>query len=145
MSPCRVVLDTNVLLSALLFEQGQLSWLRRRWQASHVVPVICKATADELIRVLAYPKFKLTPGEITALLDELLPCCETWTGAVPAKAMLEVRDPADQIFLDLALAAGVAALISGDRDLLALRRQTTSPVILSPPDFAQWLDATAQP
>lgn len=145
MSLCRVVLDTNVLLSALLFEQGQLSWLRRRWLARQVVPVICKATADELIRVLAYPKFKLTASEITALLDELLPCCETWTGAVPANATLEVRDPADQIVLDLAVAAGVTALISGDRDLLTLQRQLTSPIILSPAEFARWLDSPAQP
>jgi len=145
MSLCRVVLDTNVLLSALLFEQGQLSWLRRRWLSGQVIPVLCKATADELIRVLAYPKFKLTAGEITALLDELLPCCETWTAAVPAHATLEVRDPADQIVLDLAVAAGVTALISGDRDLLALQPQLSSPAILSPAEFARWLDATAQP
>ncbi|MBM5809716.1 MAG: hypothetical protein FJ051_07860 [Cyanobacteria bacterium M_surface_9_m1_291] len=50
-----------------------------------------------------------------------------------------------RVVLDLAVAAGVTALISGDRDLLALQPQLTSLVILSPAEFARWLDATAQP
>jgi hypothetical protein len=55
----RAVFDTNIVVSALVFG-GRLSWLRTAWAARSVVPVICRGTIFELVRVLAYPKFRLT-------------------------------------------------------------------------------------
>ena len=72
-TPIRAVLDTNVLVSALLFENGRLSWLRTSWQSSQVIPLLAQPTALELLRVLAYPKFKLLPQERDQLLGDLLP------------------------------------------------------------------------
>ena len=72
----RVVLDTNVLVSALLFEGGRLAWIRQSWQSwqsGSITPVLAKPTARELLRVLAYPKFQLNPAEIEQFLAELLP------------------------------------------------------------------------
>ena len=60
MTSFRVVLDTNVLLSALLFYQGSVAWLRHAWQSEAIRPLASRDTTEELIRVLAYPKFKLT-------------------------------------------------------------------------------------
>lgn len=139
MSPRRVVLDTNVLLSALLFAHGRLSWLRGSWQAGVIVPVLAASTTGELIRVLAYPKFKLTALNIQCLLEDLLPWCETWDRPIPKSSALSVRDPNDQPFLDLALAAGVDALVSGDQDLLVLAPHFERPSILSPADLELWL------
>ena len=62
----RAVCDTNTVVSALLFQQGRLSWLRGAWSAGTVVPLVCRETVEELLRVLAYPKFGLTRGEIDA-------------------------------------------------------------------------------
>jgi len=73
----RLVLDTNVLVSALLFQNGHLAWLRRSWQSRRISPLLCRTTTDELLRVLAYPKFRLDRNEITALLGDLLPYAET--------------------------------------------------------------------
>lgn len=56
----RLVLDTNVLLSALLFHQGSVAWLRHAWQT------------EELTRVLIYPKFKLTDEDREDLLGDYL-------------------------------------------------------------------------
>ena len=61
--PPRVVLDTNCLISALLFSKGQLSWLRHAWQNGRCIPLVSRATIEELLRVLAYPKFKLNQYE----------------------------------------------------------------------------------
>jgi len=69
----RVVLDTNIILSALLFKKGRLSWIRAAWQDRRITPVLCKHTAAELMRVLAYPKFKLTPEDRDKLLPDFLP------------------------------------------------------------------------
>jgi predicted nucleic acid-binding protein len=51
----RIVFDTNVLLSALLFHAGALSWLRLAWQSEAIHPLASHDTTTELIRVLSYP------------------------------------------------------------------------------------------
>jgi putative PIN family toxin of toxin-antitoxin system len=138
----RVVLDTNVLVSALLFEAGRLAWLRHGWQSGRFTPVLAEPTTHELLRVLAYSKFHLDPLTIEQLLADLLPWCETWPNSLTPCGFV-VRDPHDQMFLDLAVAAGVAALVSGDADLLALQDQCQSLLILDPAAFRLWLDEEA--
>ena len=54
--PPRVVLDTNLVLSALVFTQGRLVALRHAWQNERCRPLVSKATAAELID--AYPNLK---------------------------------------------------------------------------------------
>lgn len=139
--PIRAVLDTNVLLSALLFANGRLSWLRPCWQRSALIPVVAEPTARELLRVLAYPKFKLKPADRERLLEDLLPWCESWMGPIPASSH-RVRDAHDQVFLDLALAAATPVLVSGDADLLTLQESVNPLLILSPANFQMWLDGS---
>ena len=140
--PLRAVLDTNVLVSALLFSQGRLSWLRLCWQQGRLTPVLAEPTARELLRVLAYPKFRLQAADRERLLEDLLPWCESWTTAIPGSTH-RVRDPHDQIFLDLALAAKTPVLVSGDADLLALKEAVLPLQILTPADFQTWLATNA--
>lgn len=125
----RVVLDTNVLISALLFSRTRMDWLRRAWQAGTIRPVVDRATAEELLRVLAYPKFRLTPTEQEDILSDFLPYAET-VGEVPVDAALPRCDDADdQKFVNLAATAKVDALVSGDAALLALAGQLAQPVL----------------
>lgn len=131
MTPPRLVLDTNVLLAALLFPAGTASWLRTAWRAGRVQPLVSRETATELLRVLTYPKFGLTAEERQDLLDDYLPCCETVAVPDPPPAVPQCRDPFDLPFLELALAARADALITGDADLLALADSSAVP-ILSP-------------
>jgi predicted nucleic acid-binding protein len=126
------VLDTNVLVSALLFESGRLSWLRTGWQQGLITPVLAQPTARELLRVLAYPKFRLQSGDRERLLEDLLPWCETWSAAIPSNVRA-------QVFLDLALAAATPVLVSGDADLLALKQEVLPLQIINPADFQSWL------
>ncbi len=139
--PLRAVLDTNVLVSALLFDQGRLSWLRPCWQQGQLAPVLAEPTARELLRVLAYPKFRLQAAERERLLEDLLPWCESWTAAIPCSAY-RVRDPHDQVFLDLALAAATPVLVTGDADLLALQETVPALQILAPADLHSWLSSS---
>jgi hypothetical protein len=74
----RVVLDTNVLVSALLFEGSRLAWIRQSWQSGRIKSVLAEPTARELLRVLAYLKLQLKPAGIKRLRAELLPWSETW-------------------------------------------------------------------
>ncbi len=135
MSRPRLVLDTNVLLSALLFHAGSLSWLRLAWQSEAILPLASHDTTVELIRVLSYPKFKLTGDEREDLLADYLPWCETVTVPNPTEVP-DCRDPFDRPFLELALTAKADALITGDKDLLELANSFTVP-ILAPAAFKE--------
>lgn len=143
-APLRAVLDTNLLVSALLFNQGRLSWLRPCWQQRQLTPVLAEPTARELLRVLAYPKFRLQAADRERLLEDLLPWCESWTAAIPSSTH-RVRDPHDQVFLDLALTAETPVLVSGDADLLALKETPLPLQILTPAELQAWLAANAAP
>ncbi len=113
----RAVFDTNVVVSALVFATGRVAWLRGVWQAGQVVPVVGRDTVRELVRVLEYPKFALSQQDREELLAEYLPYAETVMEPVPVCQGTSCRDPHDQKFIDLAVAADVDALVSGDPDL----------------------------
>ena len=119
----RVVLDTNVVLSALVFRGGVAAALRDAWQQGRLVPLVCTQSAQELLRVLAYPKFRLSAGEQEALLADYLPWTEVVTLPEPPPAVPDCRDRADLPFLHLAVAGRAHWLVSGDRDLLVLAGQ----------------------
>ena len=133
----RVVFDTNAVLSALLFPNGCLAWLRRHWQEGGAIPLISSTTARELTRALAYPKVRLAEEFSIELLALYLPYCESVDieslGAV-ARCPIACRDGKDQPLLDLAQAGKAHLLISGDQDLLALAGQTDFG-IESPEDY----------
>lgn len=74
----RAVFDTNVVISALVFGR-RLAWLRRAWASGAVVPVVCRETAAELLRVPSYPKFRLDAMEREILLADYLPFAEVAT------------------------------------------------------------------
>jgi putative PIN family toxin of toxin-antitoxin system len=119
-APPRVVLDTNVVLSALLFGGESSARVRTGWQGGRFVPLASAATAQELVRVLAYPKFGLTAADREELLSDLLPWVEVVQVPDPPPEAPACRDAFDLPFLHLAIAGRARALVSGDRDLLAL-------------------------
>jgi putative PIN family toxin of toxin-antitoxin system len=116
----RWVVDTNVVLSALIRPGGVTGRLRLAWQSRRFVPLVSRSTAAELIRVLAYPKFKLAPDEQHDLLADYLPWAETSRVPDPPPRTPACRDPHDLPFLQLALAAKADAIVTGDADLLVL-------------------------
>ena len=116
-----VVLDTNCLVSALIFSSVRMSWLRQAWQEGSIVPVVCTETVRELVRVLAYPKFRLEKGEIESLLGEFLPWARTVKLSMPCDELESLRDRDDAVFIQLARQTGAAFLVSGDRHLLELK------------------------
>lgn len=125
----RVVLDTNVVLSALVFGRGSAVTLRHAWQSGRIVPLVSTDTAKELIRVLGYPKFRLDVGDQRALLADYLPHCETVVIPEPTPVVPDCRDLFDVPFLHLALAGKAQLLVTGDRDLLALAAVFSCPIV----------------
>ena len=130
----RVVLDTNVFLSALLFG-GTPGKLIPLWKSGKIRPQLNKEIVSELLRVLAYPKFELSETEIQYLLYvEILPFCSivaSKSGAVVIK-----EDPSDDVFLRCCEISKAKALISGDSHLLGLKSYRNVP-ILTASEFLQ--------
>jgi putative PIN family toxin of toxin-antitoxin system len=118
----RVVFDTNTVVSALLFPNGSLAWLRPHWRGSDYIPLLFRTTTAELDRVLTYPKFRLSSADRYELLADYLPFCQVVE--ITKRCASVCRDPKDQPFLDLAQSGKADLLITGDRDLLALASQT---------------------
>jgi putative PIN family toxin of toxin-antitoxin system len=136
--PPRVVLDTNVVLSALVFTGGATAQLRQVWQQGLCLPLVSTTTVQELMRVLAYPKFRLSGAEQAELLADYLPHTEVVAVPTPPPAVPACRDPHDLPFLHLAVAGSAEALITGDKDLLALAGQL--PFAITPCEA--WLAGT---
>jgi putative PIN family toxin of toxin-antitoxin system len=134
MNPPRVVFDTNVVLSALVFRNDVARRLRHVWQSGQCLPLASTGTAQELLRVLAYPKFKLNVEEQHELLTEYLPFVHSVKIPQPPPETPPCRDPFDVAFLQLAMAGKAKTLVSGDGDLLALAGKTKF-AIITPAQF----------
>lgn len=137
----RVVLDTSVVLSALVFAQGRLAALRYAWHSSRCRPLVSPATARELVRALAYPKFGLTADEQRELLGDYLPYCTTVRMPRTPPKTPACRDPFDVAFLQLAIVGKADYLVSGDRDLLELTSRFSCPILTA----EQWLRKLDKP
>ena len=124
-----VVLDTNLVLSALVFASGRLATLRTAWQSGHCVPLLSGPTTTELLRVLAYPRFKLSADDQAQLLADYLPYGQTVRMPARLPALPQCRDPNDQMFIELAHAGKADWLVTGDRDLLALAPSFSRPIV----------------
>jgi uncharacterized protein len=114
----RVVLDTNVMISSLLFE-GETSRIVPLWKDGTIRPLICQEMMAEIVRVLAYPKFRLSQREIEFLLSvEILPWFEVVQ--ISDRPSWVKADPSDDPFIWCAVSGNARFLVSGDEHLLDL-------------------------
>jgi putative PIN family toxin of toxin-antitoxin system len=110
-----VILDTNILVSALLFK-GRLSEIVNLWKQGKIVSVLSRETFEEFHAVLEYPKFSLSTPEIKMIIEEkVLPFFEVVDIRDRIKGIC--RDHADDKFIACALSAKADFIVTGDRDL----------------------------
>lgn len=122
-----VVLDTNVLVSALLF-RGETSRLVDLWKKGRIIPVITQETFEEFKDVLTYQKFSLNEKEIKTIIEEeILPFFEVVE--VQKKIRRICRDSEDDKFISCALSASAEFLISGDKDLCDLGKYKSVKIV----------------
>ncbi len=138
----RLVLDTNVVVSALLWN-GTPERLIQLAGEGAVELVTSQALLAELAELLRRPKLAAKLTETGQSGDEIAACYGQLVEVVEAPAIAEVglRDPDDAAVLACAIAAQVDAIVSGDKDLLSLRLYREIP-ILSPSQSLKRLDET---
>lgn len=115
----RVVVDTNVFISAILFGgiPGEIITL---WKNGRITPLLSKEILDEYIKVLTYPKFNLTEEEINYILHgEILPFFQAVVPKLGRKIIND--DPSDDKFIHCAETGKAHTIISGDHHLLNLK------------------------
>jgi putative PIN family toxin of toxin-antitoxin system len=120
-----LVLDTNVALDLLHFDDPAVAPIRRALQAGKAACIGNAACRDELAHVLSYPQFKIPEHEARRILDEyaaLVQSCEAAGETLPP--LPQCRDPDDQKFLELAQAAKADLLVTKDKALLALAKKS---------------------
>lgn len=118
----RVVLDTNVLVSALISPAGAPNILFQAWRDGRFVLVTSEEQLEEFRRVSRYPRLRafLQASSAGTMLNEIRQLAQI----VSRLPKVDVSsDPADNIILATALAGHAEYLVTGDKaDLLALRR-----------------------
>ena len=128
----RVMLDTNVLISALLFPSERMTKLFENLVVNHTV-VLCSYVIDELHMVVER-KFPNKANVVEKLLErmsyELV-----YTPKIMDKAMLEIRDVKDYPIIYTAILEEVDVLVTGDRDFENL--ELKCPEILTPTAFME--------
>lgn len=118
------VLDTNVVLDWLVFDDARVRALATAIRARRLRWLACNAMNDELLHVLTQGALRhrsIVSECVLTYVRDLQEQQAAPTGL--ALPRLRCRDASDQIFLDLALHAGARWLLTHDRALLALRRK----------------------
>ena len=136
----RIVLDTNIWLDWLVFDDPGMSYLILAVKENRANIFIDAACEAELQRVLAYDlaKHTLAAAAQAACLAECRRIAQRIDSAAPEaerKLLPRCADPDDQKFLELALAARADVLITKDHKLLELARRTKAFRILVPRKF----------
>ena len=142
-----LVLDTNVWLDLLLFEDARVLPLRSLVETARVELLIAERTRAEWRRVLHYPQLALDDAKREALmaaydaLARVVGDDGSPASAATAPALPRCRDPDDQVFLELAAGSHASALLSRDRALLALDRRCRRVAGFAVRHPADWLAA----
>lgn len=116
----RLVLDTQVWLDLLVFGDDAVEPLRRMIECGDAAVLATAAMRDEFQRVLAYPALHLSTDAQAQALARFDRIARIDAQPVTAPEAPRCRDPDDQMFIDLALARGVDALLSRDAEVLRL-------------------------
>lgn len=132
----KAVVDTNIIISALMSPRGLPSRLLDAWQRRVFEAIMSQPLIDEPADVVARPyvqrSVKLPQADQERILDGL----RAAASVVEPEVQLDVsRDPSDNRVLEAAAAGGAQYIVSGDRDLLDLS-EFQGIRIVTPREFA---------
>ena len=119
----RVILDTNVLLGALISPHGPPDTIYRAWRAARFELVTSTAQLDELRRVSRYPKLKtILPAHRIGTMVNNMQRAIVLNTLPPLPESVDANDPNDVFLLAMAMAGEADYLVTGDRRAGLLQR-----------------------
>lgn len=136
-----LVIDTNVVLDLLHFDDATARPLRLALETGRVRCAVSEATLGELQRVLAYPEFGLDAARQAGLFARYQALAVVAAAAAAVPGLPLCSDPDDQKFIELAAAVQAQALVSKDRAVLKLRRRCAPWFrVMGPAEAVRWLN-----
>ena len=120
----KVVLDTNVFVSGLMFPESVPGQIVAAWSEAEFEVVCSREQLAEIARVLAYPKIRRILNWDDRRIERFVERLYLRTEVVELDAVsVDVpRDPDDAPMLNTLIAADADFLVTGDHDLLVLNR-----------------------
>jgi len=138
----RAVVDTNILIRALIKPQGTVGPVLTRLRDGNYTLLYAEPLLDELVAKLALPrirdKYHLTDDDVETVLALILLRGEP---VVPQRRITACRDPKDDIVLEVAVAGEADYIVTGDDDLLVLHPFEGIPIV-GPAEFLKALEPT---
>lgn len=133
----RVILDTNVLLAALISPHGPPDTIYRAWRAVRFELVTSRAQLDELRRVSRYPKLRaILPAHRVGTIVSNMHRAVVLDTLRPLPTGIEVDDPDDAFLLAMTIDGGADWLVTGDRRAGLLQRASAGRArIVTPATF----------
>lgn len=126
----RIMLDTNILISAFIFRSKKMNELIKVLSNEHKI-VICSYCVDEM-KELIERKFKVEKKELEIFL-ETFPFELVYSPTQVEQKKFEIRDVEDYIILYTAIIENVDILITGDKDFKDVKLE--KPEILTATEF----------
>ena len=135
----RVVLDTNILVSALLVQLGYPAAIYRGWHEGHFTLLTCAEQIDELRATLHKPAIaaRIKPHSAGRLVNALKDLAVTIASLPPVERS---PDPTDDFLLALSEAGKADYLVTGDKSGLLALTSHRATLILTARDFAALLE-----
>lgn len=122
----RIVLDTNVLISAIICDGKPRKLLQSGINREYVI-LSSLGILDELSEVLQRPKFKMTGDDIIGIVSTLIETVENVHVTSEIKAIK--NDPDDDILINAAYDGNADYIVSGDPDLLSLKKFNQTKIV----------------
>jgi putative PIN family toxin of toxin-antitoxin system len=130
----RVILDTNVLLGALISPYGPPDVIYRAWRATKFELVTSTAQLEELRRVSRYPKLKtILPAHRVGTMINNMQRAIVIVNLPPPPDDMDLNDPDDVFLLSMALASEADYLVTGDRRAGLIQRGSAGRTRIVPP------------
>jgi putative PIN family toxin of toxin-antitoxin system len=139
-----VILDTNILLDILVFDDQRAHPLRAALSNQELDALVTDETLDELIDVISRPQFSLDKQKQAEILLQW----RMWSRLVKQSdlqiAPWKCKDRDDQVFINLAFSYKPSTLISKDKLVLKLAKRAIKEEVIITSDHLQFLMSESQ-
>ena len=139
-----VILDTNILLDILVFDDQRAHPLRVAFSNQELDALVTEDTLDELIDVISRPQFSLDKQKQAEILLQW----QSWSRLVKQSdlqvAPWKCKDRDDQVFINLAFSFKPSTLISKDKLVLKLAKRAIKEEVTITSDHLQFLLSESQ-
>lgn len=139
-----VILDTNILLDILVFDDQRAHPLRAALSNQELDALVTEDTLDELIDVISRPQFSLDKQKQAEILLQW----QSWSRLVKQSdlqvAPWKCKDRDDQVFINLAFSFKPSTLISKDKLVLKLAKRAIKEEVTITSDHLQFLLSESQ-